>query len=191
MSLRRAVSNNKYTKVLHFDGKARVDEHIRKIGVPATFLLLGVFMNYILFYLAPDGSTNSKSKEYKITFPIASTVKWPLLSVNEDTGKYVKAILLNRERLLGKQICAGEKNYSIDETIRVMNEKGGIKVTLEQCSEDEYKKALEEKGLPDFFRDDMSENMQFVAEFGFFSDSELDTGHEVSGFDELSWRCAD
>jgi hypothetical protein len=92
-----------------------------------------------------------------------------LLSVNEDTGKYVKAILLNQEQLFGKQICAAEKEDTIGETIKVMNE-GGMDFAFEQYSMEQYQKALAEKGLPDLFIEDMTENMSFVEEFGFFGD---------------------
>ena len=122
-------------------------------------------MHYILFNLTPTASTVSGSKAYKISLPVPSTTKWPLLSVNEDTGKYVKAILLNREKLLGKQICAAEEKYTIGETIKVMNE-GGMDIAFEQYSIEQYQKALAEKGLPDFFIEDMTENMSFVEELG-------------------------
>jgi hypothetical protein len=51
------------------------------------------------------------------------------MSVVEDTGKYVKAILLNREKLLGKQVCAAEKNYTVEDCVALLGEKAGVDVT--------------------------------------------------------------
>ena len=141
-------------------------------------------MNYTLFMLSPDLASGS-SKSYKLSLPIPGRTKWPLISVNQDTGKYVKAILLNREKLLGKDICAAEKEYTLEECCGLLKEKAGIDMKFEQATEDGYKKALEKMGLPDFFRDDMCENMQYVKEFGFFGGSGLEAGHEVSDNDRF------
>jgi hypothetical protein len=173
------VTDGKFTKVLHFDGKALVEEHIRSLGIPATFLLLGGFMTYTLFMLSPVPSTGS-SKAYKLSLPVASSTKWPLISVTQDTGNYVKAILLNREKVLGKQICAAEKEYTLEECVGLMREKAGLDVTYEQATEEDYRKALEAKGLPEVFRDEMCENMRYVSEYGFFGGVGLEAGHEVS-----------
>lgn len=121
------------------------------------------------------------SKSHKLSLPVPSNTKWPLISVVEDVGKYVKAILLNREKLLGKQICASEKDYTLEESVALMREKGGVDVTYEQVAEEDYRKAMGAKGLPEFFIDDMCENMKYVSEFGFFGGQGLEIGHEVSG----------
>jgi hypothetical protein len=134
-------------------------------------------MNYIILMLSP---VPGSSKSYRLSFPLPGHAKWPLISVVEDTGKYVKAILLNREKLLGKQICAAENDYTLDECVALMREKGGVDVTYEQVTEEDYRKALEEKGLPEFFRDDMCENMKYASEYGFFGGVGLEAGHEVS-----------
>jgi hypothetical protein len=170
------VSNGKYTKVFHFDGKALVAEHIRSLGIPATVLNLGVFMNYSLFMLVP---VPDSPKSYKLCIPLPGNTKWPLISVHEDTGKYVKAILLNREKMLGKEICGAERDYTLEECVGLLK-KAGVDVTFEQTTFDDYRKMLEAHGLPEFFRDDMCDNMKYCAEYGLFGGGGLDAGHAVS-----------
>ena len=135
-------------------------------------------MSYTVFMISP---VPGSSKSHKLSLPLPGDAKWPLISVVEDTGKYVKAILLNREKLLGKQICAAEKDYTVEESVALLREKAGVDVAYEQVSEEDYRKALEKKGLPEFFRDDLCENMKYASEYGFFGGMGLEAGHEVSG----------
>jgi hypothetical protein len=105
-----------------------------------------------------------------------------MISVNIDTGKYVKAILLNREKVFGKQIYAAERHYSPVEIVKVLKEVGGLDVVVEQIDDAEYRKQMAAKGAPDFFIDDMSDNMKFMQAYGFFSEKQSEEGREVSLF---------
>jgi hypothetical protein len=134
-------------------------------------------MSYLLYFLKP---TNPDSKSYKFSVPFRTDLKFPMISVNEDTGKYVKAILLNREKVLGKPISVGQKDYSADDVVRIMRDVGGLDVVAEQITDEEYRKQLAMRGVPDFFIDDMSANMRYMQTYGFFSGKTLDEGHEVS-----------
>jgi len=158
--------------VLHFDGKAIVEEYIISQGIPATFLHLGIFMNYTLFNLVP---TIAGSKSYSLSFPMPGSTKIPLISANKDTGNYVKSFLLNREKFLGRRISAGENWYTLDEIASILKNVGGLNILKhEQCSEEDYKKRLAALGAPDFFVDDMAENAKFIHEFGFYGGLNLD-----------------
>ncbi|KAH8801727.1 hypothetical protein F5884DRAFT_847621 [Xylogone sp. PMI_703] len=176
------ITNGKYTKVLHFDSKAIVEEHIREIGVPATFLLLGAFMSFTLSMLSPVPSTMS-GHSYKLALPIPKNTKWPMISAELDIGKYVRAILLNRDKVLGKQICAAERDYTLEEIVQSMRDKGGLDVTYEQIMEEQFRKGLEAKGYPDFFRDDLTKAMKYSADYGFLRGVGvgLEVGHQIVG----------
>lgn len=175
------VTNNVLTKVFHFDGKAIVEEYIRDLGIPATFIILGLFMHWLGFFLQPV-STSSTTRSYKLSIPIPSTSRIPVISAASSTGLYVKSILLNRERVLGKEVFAAEGWYSFDDLIKVFKEEAGLDIVFEQCSEVEYKAAFASKGLPEFFQEDMVENMKWTSDWGFFGDKQgvLEEGHQVS-----------
>jgi len=169
-------TGGKNTGVLHFDSKAVVEEYMRSIGLPATFLLLGVFMHYILFQLVPKPLG---SKSYVLQFPVSLNTKYPLISVSTDVGKYVKSILLNREKLLGKQIIAGEREYTVQETADILKDVGGLDVVAEQIGEKEYRGILAARGFPEFLQDDMLSNMDYFGTNGFFNGEDVRRDHDI------------
>jgi hypothetical protein len=171
------VSGGKFTKVLHFDSKAIVEEYIDTIGVPATHVIPGGFFNYLPYFLKP---TSPGAKSYKFCAPVPITTKLPIFSVNEDTGKYVKAILLNREKVLGKQVYIAENHYSLIDIVKALKEVGGLDVVAEEIDDATYRKNLAAAGAPDFFIEDMSDNMKFMQTYGYFSEKQAEEGREVS-----------
>ncbi|PMD52673.1 NAD(P)-binding protein [Hyaloscypha bicolor E] len=86
------ITEGKTTGVLHFDSKPIVKEYIISLGIPSP--------PYLLFWLKPvSPSPSPTSKSYKSFLPLTQSLKLPMIPVNCDTGKYVKAILLNREKV--------------------------------------------------------------------------------------------
>ena len=171
------VSGGKFTKVLHFDSKAIVEEYIDTIGVPATHVIPGGFFNYLLYFLKP---TSPDAKSYKFCAPFPVTTKLPIFCVNEDTGKYVKAILLNREKVLGKQVYIAENHYSFIDIVKALKEVGGLDVVAEEIDDATYRKNLAAAGALDLFIEDMSDNMKFMQTYGYFSEKQAEEGREVS-----------
>ncbi|KUJ17377.1 NAD(P)-binding protein [Mollisia scopiformis] len=170
------ITNGTNTGVLHFDSKATVEEYMKSIGIPSTFLLLGIFMHYTLLLLTPlPGIPHS----HTLKLPTPTTSTWPLISCSVDVGKYVKSILLNRDSMLGRQILAGEREYTVEETAEVLRKVGGLDVRAEQVTEGEYRKLLEEKGWPAFLRDDMVANIGFIEEWGFFGGEGVERDHGI------------
>jgi uncharacterized protein YbjT (DUF2867 family) len=163
---------------LHFDSKAVVEEYIRSLGIPASFLLQGMFMNQIIHFLLPSTSP-SGSKTYKFTTPVPASTKMPLISANKDTGKYVKEMLLHPEKVFGKRIYTGEKYYTMDETAEIIKKVGGLDVSYEQCTDEAFRKSLAGVGAPEFLQEDMSQNAKYFQEYGFFQ-QDLEDSHKVS-----------
>jgi NmrA-like family len=159
-----------------------VEEYIASLGIPFTSVHLGVFFNYLLMWLKADPSSTSTSKSYKLSLPLTPDLKLPMISVNTDTGKYVKAILLNREKVLGKQISAAGGHYSPEDIVRVLKEVGGLDVTVERITEAEQRQHMAALGAPEFFIDDIVDNVKFMQEYGFFSEKVAEEGREVSLF---------
>ena len=75
------TSGGRLTHVPHFDAKAKVEQYIRSIGIPSTFVLPGYFMSNYLEMLrkGEDGS-------YTLAYPVGSESKFPLLEAAEDFG---------------------------------------------------------------------------------------------------------
>lgn len=176
--IRYPVSNGTITGVLHLDSKAVVEEYIRSLGIPASFLLQGIFMNQIVHFFLPSASP-SGSKSYKLTTPCPASTKMPLISVNKDTGKYVKGMLLHPEKVLGERIYTGEKEYTMDETVEIVKRVGGLDVSYEQCTDEAFRKSLAGVGAPEFLQEGMSQNMKYAQEYGYFQ-QDLKDSHKVS-----------
>jgi uncharacterized protein YbjT (DUF2867 family) len=77
------ATSGRLAHVPHFDGKAEVEEYIREIGLPATFVLPGYFMSNFRNMLrkGDDGY-------YTLAFPISNAAQFPLFDANDDTGKF-------------------------------------------------------------------------------------------------------
>ncbi|SPO07070.1 related to nitrogen metabolic regulation protein nmr [Cephalotrichum gorgonifer] len=144
------TSNGRLSKVYHFDSKARVDEHIEELGIPATYFLAGVYMSN---FPGQDIRRNPEAGVYELGLPVPTDTKMPMLATEFDTGKFVKAILLNREKTLGKRIFGAEGYYSVSELmdifaqVKPVDGKGARAVTI---SDEAYKAELAAAGMPPF-----------------------------------------
>jgi uncharacterized protein YbjT (DUF2867 family) len=71
--------------VPHFDQKANIEEYIRSIGVPATFVLTGYFMNnYTQILLLRKGEDGV----YTLAYPVGEGALFPLVDIISDMGTY-------------------------------------------------------------------------------------------------------
>jgi uncharacterized protein YbjT (DUF2867 family) len=78
------ISQGRLPHVTHFDGKAEIEQYIRDNGVPATFVLPGLFMSNFVTMLKKQGDT------YTLAWPVnPDTAQIPLLDTVPDTGSFV------------------------------------------------------------------------------------------------------
>ncbi|KAH8587534.1 NmrA family transcriptional regulator [Bisporella sp. PMI_857] len=96
-----------FKNVAHFDGKAKIEEYIRDTGVPSTFFLPG-------YYMTNYGQLLNKNDDdlYTLAYPVDPETKFPLLDAAADTGKFVKAIIKNREKLIGAHVLGASDYYT-------------------------------------------------------------------------------
>jgi len=87
---------------------------------------------------------------------------------------------MNPEPSLGKQISAAEKFYSPEEIVRLLREVGRLDVVVEQIDEQEYRMQMAARGAPDFYINDMVDNIRFVENYGFFGEKAAEEGREAS-----------
>lgn len=77
------MTGGRLSHVSHFDGKAEIERYIRDSGIPATFVLPGLFMSGMLRMLAKRDDT------YTLALPVnPETAKIPLFAVEADTGEF-------------------------------------------------------------------------------------------------------
>lgn len=122
----------------------------------------------------------SSPNEYILALPIPSRTQIPLFDAGADTGKFVKAILLHREEVLGKRVLAATDYYTLDEIVGGFNDvtKEGVTAKVVTVSEAEFKDALGQ--MPEKGKAEMYENMAFMTDYGYYGKDPLEESHKVS-----------
>ena len=176
------MTKGKWAGVDHFDSKADVEKYIRSIGIPASFFMPGFYMSNIPgAMLIPN--PHSEQREFILAPPWPRSTQVPLFDAAADTGKFVKAMLLNREKVLGKRIYAATDYYGTDDILKAVEEafpKKGKGAHYVQVSEEDFRKGLAGAGMPERAQEEMWENMMFMDEFGYYGKASLDESHAVS-----------
>ncbi|RDL42492.1 uncharacterized protein BP5553_02471 [Venustampulla echinocandica] len=173
------LSKGALPKVSHFDSKAAVEKYIRSIGIPATFFLPGFYMSNLpggMFRQVPPNN------DWALSLPIPSSSQVPLLDTAGDTGKFVKGILLNREKVLGKRILGATDYYTLDELVeqfkKVFPEAGKTAKAVE-LPHQTFKDILGSAGMPEENQEEMLQNMRLLHEFGYYGGADLKESHEI------------
>ncbi|KAI3395717.1 hypothetical protein diail_940 [Diaporthe ilicicola] len=167
------LTKGKLPHVYHFDSKAMVEDYVRELGVPATFFMPGLFMSNI-----PGGMLRPlpPNDEWTLALPVPEDAPFPLFDAAEDTGKWVKAIVLKRDELLGRQVYAATAYVTAAEIVagfkRVFPEAGATARFL-STSHEQFLGAMTGAGMPEFAAVEMLENMRLLAEGGYFGGKEL------------------
>lgn len=141
------LSEGKLAHVYHFDGKAEVAEYVETLGIPASYFMPGFYMSNLpgqMFKLSPDNT-------YTLGLPIASTAPIPMYDTR-DTGIYVKAIVLNKDKLLGKRLL-GATSYmtgkEIVDSFKKAFPEAGRTARYVEVPETVYRNDMKSKGVPD------------------------------------------
>ncbi|TAQ83308.1 hypothetical protein B7494_g8371 [Chlorociboria aeruginascens] len=171
------ITNNKLTAVVHFDGKAHVDDYIRSLSIPYTIIHVAIYSSFILESLV---RLPTIPPSYVLVFPQPASAQTsvPLIDASADVGKFVKAILLNPEKSLSRQFNVAENFYTIEEILNIFKDLG-INVIFQGVDQETFKAGLASKGLPSFFQEDMTQNIQFIEEYGYFNGGQIEEGHKM------------
>lgn len=167
-------------KVTHFDSKAKVEDYIRELGIPATFFLPGFYMSNLpggMFRQAPPNN------DWTLALPIPSSTQVPLLDTAEDTGKFVKGILLHRNQTLGKRILGATDYYTLDQLVKEFQKlypEAGKTAKTAELPHEVFKDILGKSGMPADAQEEMLQNMRLMNEFGYYGGDSLKESHEVS-----------
>lgn len=77
-------TSGRLKNVPHFDHKAQVEQYIRDLGIPATFVLPGYFMsNYVFLGMLRKGEDGA----YTLAYPVNEGSQFPLVDIEADLGE--------------------------------------------------------------------------------------------------------
>jgi uncharacterized protein YbjT (DUF2867 family) len=89
------TSGGKLTHVPHFDHKAEVEQYIRSIGVPSTFVLPGYFMtNYTVLGMLRKGDDGV----YNLAYPVGKDAQFPLIDIASDMGMFYPFLMYETDQ---------------------------------------------------------------------------------------------
>ncbi|WWD18262.1 hypothetical protein CI109_102712 [Kwoniella shandongensis] len=167
-------TNGKLTHISHFDGKADIEEYIKSMDLPASYYLPGFYASNLPgSLLRKDDSTG----KYVLNLPVKEDAQIPIVDIEKDTGKFVKAILLNREATLGKYTYGTYAYLTPQQVVDGFKEafpKAGEGATFQPISDETYKGVLGNFGMPEPVQVEMLENMLLLnKEFGYYAGADL------------------
>jgi hypothetical protein len=123
------------------------------------------------------------SGKYVFSIPTNPDGQGPLVDIEADTGKFVKAALLNRDATLGKKLLGAQKYYTPEEIAKVFEEtfpRHGKGITFQQTPDSVFLQVMKSSGMPDFGAEEMLENMKLLnKEYGYYNKESLDETHSV------------
>lgn len=149
----------------HYDGKAKVEQHIEEIGIPYTHVRYP-------FYYENFGTFFQFQKQNDVyVFTTCLKGKMKIASV-VDCGVAVAAIFSQPGEYIGKRVGLAVDDLTMNECVEIIAEAIGIKVTVNTISYEDFGK------LPFPGADDMAEMFMFFDEKGL--DRSIETTKNLS-----------
>lgn len=108
------MSQGKYS-VPHYDIKAKLEEYVRNLQIPAGFVQMSFYYENFLHFFAPQKDNNGG---YYLDFPQGNT-KLAAVSV-EDTGPVVAYLFNHQEEMMGKTVMVAGSDKTVDEYASIM-----------------------------------------------------------------------
>jgi len=146
-------------EVLHYSGKHDVEKHIRKIGLDATYIYPGFYLQAFSGFLAPtrvDGVVEFRS-------PLRSDTAVPWIDIR-DTGYFVSIILNNPKKFMDKIILMSYEYVTMPTMAKIYQQVTGEKAKYVNIPMD----VIEKTSNKEYF-----ETMRWCNEFGYYYGADL------------------
>ncbi|WYZ35411.1 hypothetical protein EsH8_X_000058 [Colletotrichum jinshuiense] len=154
------TSGGELTKVYHFDSKAAISDHARKVGVPFVDVYAGGYMNNFTTFvrLQPVGDGS-----YVVNGTWADTVKMAIIDTVHDFGLFVRLAIESDEfnKGDGKVVSAYAEWMDMTEQAQILSQVTGKKISYNRITEEESRAAMTKVGMPPHVVDDMSELFKY------------------------------
>jgi len=152
-------------ELLHFSGKNRVEQYIRKIGLPATYLNAGFYAsNFSSFF--PPKVINGVA-EFQLAF--TSATKIAIVDIS-DTGAVVVAILNAGKDWIGKKVNLAGEYITPDKLAEDYTKVTGQPAKFIPVPLDQFAK---------FAPAELVENMAWMNEYGLFNGEDISDARKL------------
>ena len=138
----------------------------------------GFFMSNLDTMMIPSPQD---PKAYIFALPMPPTTPIPWFDSGDDTGKFVKAMVMKQEEVMGKNVLGATDYYTpeqVVETLKSMKKETGAQFI--QLDKDTYKGYLAKAGMPEFAQEELYQNMSFMNDYGYYGKKSLDWSLGVS-----------
>ena len=174
------VTNGELPNVDHFDSKSIVEDYARSLAIPATFFLPGFYMSNLggaspLFKPAPPDNA------WTLALPAGPGTKLPLFHT-ADTGKFVKAIVLNRDKVLGKQVLGATVYMTAQEVVESFKKlfpEVGRTARFFEVPKELFWAVQTAQGVPEHVITELYENVKLMDTYGYYGGASLDEPHAL------------
>lgn len=122
---------------------------------------------------------------WALGLPTPADAPIPLFDAEADTGKFVKAMFLQHEKVLGKRIYGATAYYTPTEIIDQFKERfpnTGKKATFSRLPNDVFKSIMGSMGMPEPIQEMILQNMRLLSEFGYYGGDKLESSLAVGLF---------
>ncbi|KAI0398687.1 NmrA-like family protein [Xylaria palmicola] len=167
------LTNGRLPNVFHFDSKAKVEEYVRELGIPAAFFMAGFYMTGIPGELLKPFPPNGV---WTLAMPVKPDTPIPMFHPR-DTGKFVKSMILNWDKVAGKRILGATDYMTAQEvldTFAGVFKKAGATAAYFQVPEEVFRGTLKGQGMPDYVVSELYENARLMEEYGYYGGASLD-----------------
>lgn len=157
----KEISGSKYSNVIHFDAKAKVEQYIRGLPIKSAFYSPEGFMQN--FHNSPFLKPRKASDgTWIVACHNSPKTLWYLIDVVGDTGKFIGAILAEPDKYEGKTFCAASALCTFEEVFAIISKVTGKTVIYKQIPVEEFKKSLP------FAQEIIPETLSYLEEFGYW-----------------------
>jgi uncharacterized protein YbjT (DUF2867 family) len=127
-------SAHRHTGIPHFESKWEVEQHIGKIGLPATILRPGFFMENFTTYSKP-------SPEGVLTMPMRPDRRLAMVAV-KDIGQFGAAAFIRPKDFLGQAIDLAGDELTIPEVAALLTKATGRSIRFQEFPLDQVEAAM-------------------------------------------------
>ncbi|MGZ8375247.1 MAG: NmrA/HSCARG family protein [Nitrospira sp.] len=127
-------SAHRNTKIPHFESKWKVEEHIRKIGLPATILRPVWFMENFTTFAKP-------SAEGLLMLPMKPARKLAMVAL-KDIGAFGASAFLRPSDFLGQAIDIAGDELTMPQTAALLTQAMGRPIRFQEFPMDQAEKAM-------------------------------------------------
>ncbi len=172
------ASKGRLPSVTHFDSKAKIEQYIRKSGIPATFFMPGFYMENFL-----DMIKKNEDGSYTLALPVSGDkAKIPVFDTAQDTGLFVKTAL-KEAAPNGRQILAATDYVTPNVLVAEFSEVLGKPANFFPAPAEVFKSFL-----PPAAAQELLENMQLLEDPGYYAGADLTESHRLLDAKPTTWK---